>query len=687
MNQQDADLELFSSPAADGARSASRGDSEPSLTPTGASPRRWRLRLPGIVAAIAVVVACIAIKLIAGRSEADAQNSSAARGTKVKATRDANVRGASGQTKPKTQPTAEQQLNVVAVVNGEEIGRQELARECISVYGKEVLESLMNKQLILRYCQETGVQVTEQDVQEEINRMASRFGLATDQYLKMLKQERGITPSAYAGDIIWPMLALRRLAGQKIKPTAQEIEQAFQSQYGEAVKARIIVLEDAKAARAIQAQAAANSDDFGALAKQHSKDPSASMNGIIQPIRRFVGTPEIEKAAFSLREGEVSPVIPLTLGGGDQQLTQYVIIKCEGRMPEMKVNREQAEGRLTELIVEKKLRTAAAEIFEQLQERAKGQIVNVYNDPQLSRQMPGVAATIYDRRITMRELGEECISRHGVEVLEGAISRRLLEQSLKQRNITVTQQDIDDEIARAALAMGQKTNDGQPDIQAWTEMVTKEHGVPYEVYLRDSVWPSVALKKLAGDVVITEEDLQKGFEANYGKRARCRAIVMTNQRKAQEVWELARQNPTVDHFGKLAEEYSVEPSSKALQGKVPPIQRYGGQPLVEKEVFSLKPGELSSIVQLGDKYLIFFCEGFTKPTQVSFDEVRDDIFNDIHEKKQRLAMAEQFSRLKEASQIDNFLAGKTQSPAKPASHSEAPRTGSAAGKAGKATSR
>ncbi len=108
---------------------------------------------------------------------------------------------------------------------------------------------------------------------------------------------------------------------------------------------------------------------------------------------------------------------------------------------------------------------------------------------------------------------------------------------------------------------------------------------------------------------------------------------------------------------------------------------------MEKEVFSLKPGELSSIVQLGDKYLIFFCEGFTKPTQVRFDEVREDIYGDIHEKKQRLAMAEEFNRLKEASQIDNFLAGSTQSPDKRASHTETPRTGSAAAKTRKTTTR
>ena len=129
------------------------------------------------------------------------------------------------------------------------------------------------------------------------------------------------------------------------------------------------------------------------------------------------------------------------------------------------------------------------------------------------------------------------------EVLEGTISRRLLEQALKQRNTTVSQQDVDAEVACAALAMGQKTADGMPDVEKWLELVTKEQGLPLDAYMRDSVWPSVALKKLAGEVKITNEDLQKGFEANYGTRVRCRAIVLANQRKAQEVWEKHAASP------------------------------------------------------------------------------------------------------------------------------------------------
>src|SRR5262245_48143860 len=35
-------------------------------------------------------------------------------------------------------------IQVVAIVNGEDIARQELAQDCLKLYGKEVLESLVN---------------------------------------------------------------------------------------------------------------------------------------------------------------------------------------------------------------------------------------------------------------------------------------------------------------------------------------------------------------------------------------------------------------------------------------------------------------------------------------------------------------------------------------------------------------
>jgi hypothetical protein len=98
---------------------------------------------------------------------------------------------------------------------------------------------------------------------------------------------------------------------------------------------------------------------------------------------------------------------------------------------------------------------------------------------------------------------------------------------------------------------------------------------------------------------------------------------------------------------------------------VPPIQRFGGQPTLEREVFALSPGELSGVVQIADRFMVIFCEGFTDPAKVSFDEVRDDLYDDIFEKKQRIEMARHFSHLRESASIDNFLAGTSQAPTNP----------------------
>ena len=71
---------------------------------------------------------------------------------------------------------------------------------------------------------------------------------------------------------------------------------------------------------------------------------------------------------------------------------------------------------------------------------------------------------------------------------------------------------------------------------------------------------------------------------------------------------------------------------------------------------------MSGVIQLGDKYIILFCEGYTKPEVVELAKVRDLIEEDVRGKKQRLAMSELFEQLQETASIDNFLGGKSQSP-------------------------
>lgn len=611
----------------------------------GARRGPWKQRLSLLAGAAVVILVAVVVRHNWGPDSASAQ----APRTAAKAAPSTPQPAAS----PAVAATPQAQ-KTMAVVNGVEITRQMLAKECVERYGIEVLESLVNKRLITLHCQQHNITVTREEINAEIERMASRFHLASDQWLKMLEKERGIKAEQYARDIVWPTLALRKLAADRLQVSPEELRKAYESEFGPAVQARLITVTDLNLARRLHAQLKAQPDDFAKLAREHSQDiSSASLGGMIQPIRRHLGDPQIEQVVFNLKEGEISPIVRV----GEQ----YVILHCEGHIPPRQVAVEDVRSQLEEKIREAKLHTVGAEIFQQLQKDAV--VENVFNDPVRSRQQPGVAATINGHRVMLNELAEECIARHGEEVLEGQIHRMLLEHELKKANLQVTREELDAEIVHAVELAGVITQDGKPDLARWKELVTKQQGIDFDQYVRDAVWPSAALKKLVTNrVEVTQEDLQKAFEANYGPRVRCRAIVMSNLRRAQEVWDQARRDPTAENFGDLAEQFSVEASSRSLRGEVPPIKKHGGQKLLEQEAFKLQPGEISSVIQLGDKYVILFCEGYTEPIKVEPAEVQELLFSDLHEKKLRLAMSERFDQLRTSAQIDNFLTGTSQSP-------------------------
>ena len=565
---------------------------------------------------------------------------------------------AADATPPKAEPVTATPAapKPLALVNGAEITSDQLAAECLARHGASVLETLVNRTLIEQSCRKAGVTVTAADVTMEIEAMAKRFNVPTDKWLDLIEKERGIKPQQYADDIVWPMLALRILARDAGEPTAEEIRTAYETRFGPAIKARIIASRTRDEAEKLRAQAIAAPDEFAALARQHSVDVgSASANGWVQPIRLHSGDPAFDRAAFALEPGTISPVV--------QVADQFIVIKCEGRLPAADVTLADATPGLAAELRERKSRQASTDVFRAIQDSSR--IENVLNDPARSQASPGVAALVNGEPIATEQVRGIAVERHGQEVLEVLITRLLIGQALARQQQTVVQADLDAEVARAATSMGFKRKDGSPDVEAWLERVTREEKIPLRHYMEDVVWPSVALKKLVGGVPVLKEDLDKAFAATFGPRAKCRIIVLDSQRRAQEVWQLARKNPTAESIGALAETYSVDPTTRALRGEVPPIQRFGGQPTLEREVFALSPGELSGVVQIADRFMVIFCEGFTDPAKVSFDEVRDDLYDDIFEKKQRIEMARHFSHLRESAAIDNFLAGTSQAPTTP----------------------
>ena len=251
--------------------------------------RKWKSLVSiGIITSV-VLGTCITARLVWGPDSASAQQPGRAQAQPSNRTAVPQARTNAPR------PAARQNPGVVATVNGEQISREQLGQESVKRYGQDVLESLVNKHLIWQECKQRGITITDKDVETEITRIASKFGLSADRWLTMLGQERDVSPAQYRREIVWPTLALRHLAANEIQVTQQELKEAFENEYGPKVKVRLIATKDRVKAEQVQKQAQADPSKFPLLAKQHSEDASASAQGMIPPVRKYSGVPEVER--------------------------------------------------------------------------------------------------------------------------------------------------------------------------------------------------------------------------------------------------------------------------------------------------------------------------------------------------------------------------------------------------------
>ncbi|MEO1971770.1 MAG: peptidylprolyl isomerase [Pirellulaceae bacterium] len=541
---------------------------------------------------------------------------------------------------------------VVAVVNGQQITRDQLAFECMRRFGPDVLSGMITTYLVRQECTRKGIRIGEDKVNAEVARVAESFGLTATHWITLLETERNVPEAKYRNEIIWPQLALQALALKEVEVTDKELKELFDARYGPKIKTRVIMTSDATKARQLLELVNQNPEIFGQVAKDHSEDSnSAAARGLIPPIGRNMGSPEIENAAFALNPGQISGIV--------QVADQFFILKCESIIPQEFIAAKelpQIQQQLREQVRSRKINSIAISISTDLENRSK--VVRVFGEKDLQKKHPQTAALINGRTITLTQLANECFDRHAEQVLEGEINRTVLRQEVTKRNLTVTQRQLDEEIRRAAETYGYFKKD-QVDVNAWLEQVKTEYA-SIDVYIRDAVWPSVALKNLVeGQVVIAEKEMAEAFESNYGPRIEVLAIVMKNERKALEVWEMANGNRTEQFFGELAADYSIEPTSRANDGRVAPIRRHGGSKAIEDEAFKLRPGEISGLIGTGDTYIILFCLGETEPIVTDINDVRDELTKELHERALRIKMGQYIAKLMKSAKTQSYLPKRT----------------------------
>ncbi|WP_437187301.1 peptidylprolyl isomerase [Planctomicrobium sp. SH668] len=284
----------------------------------------------------------------------------------------------------------------LAKVNGQAINYDVVARECVARYGNEILDSLISRLIIQQECEARGIVVTVAEIDDEISKTAKKFNLPVDTWYKMLEAERKLNRDQYQQDVIWPMLALKKLAGQNIEITEADMQKGFESNYGPRVKARMIMVSgNIRNANSIWEQCKANPDDFDRLAREYSADPnSRPLGGTIPPIRRHGGDKQIEDQAFKMHIGEISPVIQLP-----NVENRYVILKCEGFTEPVVTDIKEVWSDLYAQLTEEKIQTSVAKVYEDIKSRARVDnfLTNTSTGGRNVQQASGLAASPIDK--------------------------------------------------------------------------------------------------------------------------------------------------------------------------------------------------------------------------------------------------------------------------------------------------
>lgn len=189
----------------------------------------------------------------------------------------------------------------IALVNGEPITRQQLADECVSRKGEEVLEALIARRLIDQAIRAKNLEVTAAEVNAEIDKVAmSVAGVSREQWLATLAKERKISPAQYARDVIHPVIAMRKLAEPRVQVTEEDIKDGFDAKFGDQLQCRMIMFNDQRKAIETWEELKKDPNLFEKLARDRSIDPStASVGGMLpHAITRHAYPRHVSDSAF-----------------------------------------------------------------------------------------------------------------------------------------------------------------------------------------------------------------------------------------------------------------------------------------------------------------------------------------------------------------------------------------------------
>jgi len=232
----------------------------------------------------------------------------------------------------------------VAVVDGTAVKQSEFYRVMKNRNGMGTLQRLIDNIIVEKTARKYGIAISDQELETEFTNKINLEYHSKDAFLQSLAT-LNMTMAEAREDLRLGML-FDRIAVRDIQVSEDEIREYYQKNPGQFIKpemrrVREMVLKTAVEAENILIELN-NGADFSALAREKSAGLDRERGGdrgfIVKGALNQVA-PEVEKAAFSLAQGQISPVIQTPDG--------FHIVRVEQIIPQYRLKYEEDKPTVT----------------------------------------------------------------------------------------------------------------------------------------------------------------------------------------------------------------------------------------------------------------------------------------------------------------------------------------------------
>jgi hypothetical protein len=293
-------------------------------------------------------------------------------GPQAKAQTPARQSPAKSQREPGYFPApSEYSQRVVAYINDTiPLTREEFGEYLIARLGTDRLNNFVNRRIIEQACKEKGIEVTSAEVEKDFAETIKSLNTTVKDFENKVLKPHNKTLYEWKEDAVRPRLMLSKMCRDRVHVTEEDISKGYEAYYGEKVECRLIMWPKNEKARVLQLypRIRDSESEFERAARAQASPTLAAMGGKIEPIgRHTAGNPQLEKAAFSLQQGELSQLLETPEG--------LVVLKCVRRIPPQTEKKlEDVREALAKEAFEKRLQQEIPKYFQELHEKAHPQV-------------------------------------------------------------------------------------------------------------------------------------------------------------------------------------------------------------------------------------------------------------------------------------------------------------------------